>query len=278
MKIKLLIWTAAVLLTLFSALFQRLTGPTYPLKGRFTWDGKDYAYKFPRTHAGAGGQIVAIPLLPQSDTAQLVWKRYKTNDEWTRVEMQRQSDVMTAELPHQPPAGKLEYHIEIRRGDEILLLPVKENVVIRFRNDVPAWALIPHILLMFFAMLFSTATGLSALTRSQPLAGKIKWTLVLLFAGGFIFGPLVQKFAFGEWWTGFPLGTDLTDNKTLIAFLVWLGAGYLVRRNPQRRFVVVAAAVVTLIVFMIPHSLHGSELDYSKLEKEGQAVVIRQQE
>ncbi|MDZ7371474.1 MAG: hypothetical protein ONB12_09910 [candidate division KSB1 bacterium] len=278
MKTKFLIWTTAVVLTLFSAVFQRLTGPTYPLKGRFTWDGRVYTYKFPRTHAGAGGLIVAIPLLPQADTAQLVWKRYKTNDEWTRVEMQRQSDVMTAELPHQPPAGKLEYHIEIRRGDEILLLPVKENVVIRFRNDVPAWALIPHILLMFFAMLFSTAAGLSALTRLQPLSGKIKWTIILLFFGGFIFGPLVQKYAFGEWWTGFPLGTDLTDNKTLIAFLIWLVAGYLWRRNPQRRFVVVAAAVVTLIVFMIPHSLHGSELDYSKLEKEGQAVVIRQQD
>jgi hypothetical protein len=37
-----------------------------------------------------------------------------------------------------------------------------------------------------------------------------------------ILGPVVQKFAFGEYWTGFPFGTDLTDNKTLIAFIGWI--------------------------------------------------------
>ena len=41
--------------------------------------------------------------------------------------------------------------------------------------------------------------------------------LLLLAVGGFILGPLVQNYAFGELWTGVPFGWDLTDNKTLIA-------------------------------------------------------------
>ena len=30
-------------------------------------------------------------------------------------------------------------------------------------------------------------------------------TLILFLFGGMIMGPVVQKFAFGEFWTGFPL-------------------------------------------------------------------------
>ena len=73
-------------------------------------------------------------------------------------------------------------------------------------------------------------------------------------------GPLVQKYAFDELWTGVPFGWDLTDNKTLIAFIAWVIA-YLFNRKQESRYWVVAAMVVTLVVFSIPHSLFGSQLD-----------------
>jgi hypothetical protein len=71
----------------------------------------------------------------------------------------------------------------------------------------------------------------------------------------------VQKFAFGDLWTGVPFGWDLTDNKTLIAVLFWLIA-VIMNRKKERPVYMVLAAVVLLVVFSIPHSLFGSELDY----------------
>jgi hypothetical protein len=131
---------------------------------------------------------------------------------------------------------------------------------------VPAWILVPHVLVIFAAMLLSTAAGLAALDKKRNPRPFVLWTVGLMFLGGFILGPLMQKFAFGVAWTGFPLGTDLTDNKTLIAFLAWIVALAAGRKGRPARPFVLGASLVTLVVFLIPHSLLGSEFDYSKMK------------
>jgi len=85
-----------------------------------------------------------------------------------------------------------------------------------------------------------------------------------------ILGPLVQKFAFGAYWTGVPFGWDLTDNKTLIAMIFWLMASWRVLKGnaEQNRWWVVLAVVVMFIVFLIPHSMMGSELNYETMTVE----------
>jgi len=88
------------------------------------------------------------------------------------------------------------------------------------------------------------------------------WTLIFFFTGGIILGPIVQYFAFGDLWTGIPFGWDLTDNKTLIALIFWILA-VVMNRKKDRPFYIALAAIVLLLVFSIPHSLFGSELNYS---------------
>ncbi|HBE43715.1 MAG TPA: hypothetical protein DDW27_21485, partial [Bacteroidales bacterium] len=159
-------------------------------------------------------------------------------------------------------AGKLQYYIEVtdRSGTNTLL---KDHpVVIRFKGTVPGLILLPHILLMFIAMLFSSAAGLAAVFRIPEYKNYGIRTLILLTAGGMILGPVVQKYAFGALWTGVPLGWDLTDNKTLIAFIFW-AAAVLANRKKERPLWIVLASVVLLLVYSIPHSLFGSELDYT---------------
>ena len=87
--------------------------------------------------------------------------------------------------------------------------------------------------------------------------------------GGFVLGPLVQKAAFGEYWTGIPWGWDLTDNKTLFAALFWAAAVFLQRKGEDRRPAVLAAALATLVVFAIPHSVWGSEIRWESTAKPG---------
>jgi hypothetical protein len=135
-------------------------------------------------------------------------------------------------------------------------------VVIRFKGAVPSYILTPHILLMFLAMLFSTVAGLMALAKNPLFRKYSLWTLIILIVGGIILGPVVQKYAFGEFWTGIPFGWDLTDNKTLIASLFWILA-VTMNRKKERPLYSILAAVVLLVIFSIPHSVFGSELDYS---------------
>ena len=167
-----------------------------------------------------------------------------------------------ADIPQQPPAGKLQYYIEVTDNSGTRELLKEQPVVIRFKGAVPGSILLPHILIMFIAMMFSTAAGLAAVFRMPVFKKYGIWTLILLAAGGMILGPLVQKYAFGALWTGIPFGWDLTDNKTLIAFIFWILA-VLLNRKKDKPLVTVLAAFILLLVYSIPHSLFGSELDYS---------------
>jgi hypothetical protein len=141
--------------------------------------------------------------------------------------------------------------------------------VLRFRGHVPAPILLSHVFLMFLGMLWSNRAGLEALRRDGEPAPRALASLILLGVGGLVLGPLVQWHAFGEAWTGIPFGWDLTDNKTLIAVLGWLAAVAGSRRHPRgarsgsARYWVAGAALLTLIVFSIPHSVLGTELDYA---------------
>jgi hypothetical protein len=259
-----LFWTLAVGLTLVSAFTQRVTGPSYPVKGKAAVGGVEIAYRLPRSAETTADAELALNA-PEPIEGWLEWQRYKTADEWTRTALAREGDRLVGRLPRQPAAGKVSYRIVLTNGGETRSLAGEDATVLRFRDPVPGWLLFPHIAVMFAGMLLSTATGLAAIDKKRDPRRLVFWTLALLFLGGFVLGPLVQKFAFGVAWAGFPTGTDLTDTKTLVAFLVWLAAWIAGRKGRAVRPLIVAASLVTLAVFLIPHSLLGSEYNYSQM-------------
>jgi hypothetical protein len=117
---------------------------------------------------------------------------------------------------------------------------------------------------MFASMLVSTRALLEAIRPTTPDPRRLVLVAMgLLIVGGLFLGPVVQKHAFGAYWTGWPRGHDLTDNKTLIAFLAWLPASVLAVAARRLRAAVVLGWLVMMGVFLIPHSLRGSEMDWS---------------
>ncbi|MFN3693457.1 MAG: hypothetical protein ACK4UV_00490 [Ignavibacterium sp.] len=266
MKRSIILWIIAFILTVGTAVFQRLTGPTYPLQGKTVLRDFTVNYSLDRSHSGDDHHLVRIKVRDENVTGILEWKRYKTNDAWRIQRMKFKDGELIGALPPQPPAGKLEYRIILTDDEYQVLIPQEHPVVIRFKGNVPDYILIPHIISIFLAMLFSTRAGLEYFNK-EPKYNKLFFlTLIFLILGGFIFGPLVQYFAFGALWTGFPFGYDLTDNKTLIALVGWLTALVMMKRSAKPQSWIIAASVLMFIVFLIPHSLLGSELDYSKLD------------
>jgi len=266
------LWLFAFLLTCITAYYQRVTGPTYPLSGKAIVEGKELFYRLDRSHGGETDAVIKIQTYDSLIHGILEWKKYKTNDEWTETSMRYRDGILSAELPHQPPAGKLLYRIVLHHNEGAVVVPQDAPVVIRFKGDVPLSILIPHIIAMFGAMLLSARTGLEYFSREQKFKKFIYWTIGFLFAGGLILGPIVQLFAFDALWTGWPLGTDLTDNKTAVALLTWVLTGIALKKPDRSKAWVLWAAIITMIVYLIPHSLFGSELDYSGKET-GKAVI-----
>lgn len=257
-----LFWTIALAITIGAAMYQRTTGPTYPERVSVTVDGTEYPLSLKRSQTNTRPAMIRLEL-PAGIPGNLYYKKFRVNEEWTAVPMVHDGTSLTGELPSQPAAGKLEYYIVLasQSGGEVAI-GREQPVVIRFKGNVPAVVMIPHILIMFFAMLLSNLAGLTA-AAGQPVQKRYgQWALWLLLAGGMILGPVVQKYAFGELWTGIPFGWDLTDNKTLIAVVAWVVA-VIMNRKRSRPGYTIAAAIILLLVYSIPHSLFGSELDYA---------------
>ncbi len=255
-------WIIAILITGAAAMYQRITGPTYPEKVSVTIDGTSCDLKLKRSQTNTYPCLIRLEL-PDSVKGRLYFRKFRTDEEWTVAEMYRDKGFLEGELPPQPAAGKLEYFI-ILAGPDGSEVPVNRErpVIIRFKGNVPAAVMIPHILIMFLAMLLSNLAGLTAAFGRTGQKKYGQWALGLLIAGGMILGPLVQKYAFGELWTGIPFGWDLTDNKTLIALAGWIIA-VMMNHRKNRPAYSIAAAILLLLVYSIPHSLFGSELDYS---------------
>ncbi len=262
MKKSALIWFAAIVITLSAAIFQRSTGPTYPKRFSVQIENEDYKFKLKRSHTITRDFFVELKDAPEGLSGKVVYKPYPTDFAWGETNFERHEGNIKAKLPVQPPAGKLAYYLVLDyNGDEIKV--AQDNpVVIRFKGDVPAIYLIPHILIMFIAMLFSNITGLMVIFRHDKFKKYLWLSFICLFVGGLVFGPIIQKFAFGDFWTGWPNGKDLTDNKTLIGFLFFVIA-IIGNIKKDRPWLALVAAIVLLIVYLIPHSLMGSEFDYA---------------
>jgi len=254
------IWILAGLITLAAGIYQRVTGPTQPFKTEVNTGIQRFPVVFQRSHSGITDCPVVLQISDITVKGALLFRKYPGKDEMTKVELKREGDKLTAFLPNQPPAGKLEYRLDLEKNGTPLVINNGIPVLIRFTGEVPEAILFVHILLMFLAMFFSNATGLLALFGVRSYKFFTYITFAILFTGGLIFGPIVQKYAFNEWWSGIPFGWDLTDNKTLIAVMVWLMALEMIKKKHAAFWVVIAWAV-TIIIFSIPHSLFGSQLN-----------------
>ncbi|MEJ2493600.1 MAG: hypothetical protein P8Y79_04655 [Ignavibacteriaceae bacterium] len=158
------LWVIAFIITVTTAYYQRVTGPTYPVKEKMTIDGSSISGVFDRSHDGDGNHLVEVKVTDTNVIGNLYWKRYKTNDDWNIILMKREDDKLSASLPHQPPAGKLLYNVVLQSGNSDITIP-SEPVGIRFNGAVPLYFLIPHVIFMFMAMLLAARTGLEIFNK-----------------------------------------------------------------------------------------------------------------
>ncbi|MFA7419586.1 MAG: hypothetical protein WCZ90_07855 [Melioribacteraceae bacterium] len=251
---KILFWVLAFLITGGSAVYQRLTGPTYPKSGTASLAGKTINYKLERSHVTSSDYSVEIETNDPEIKGELYWRPYLNKGDFSYAKMTGDK-VLKADLPARAALQKWEYFVKLQKGNEEVTLPGDKVLIIRFKGDVPIGVLIPHIIAMFGAMLLSTRTAFEVFNKKHNLYKLTIWTLGFLFVGGFALGFAMNWYAFGEMWGGFPFGNDITDNKTLIAFVGWLVAFYMIKKNLMPKLFAVLAAILMLIVYMIPHSV-----------------------
>ncbi len=270
-KKSIFLWFAAIALMIIIVIYQRTTGPTYPKKGEVTVEGSVVKFKLLRSHEIGANAPVVLNAPDKSIVAHIKMKRYLSHDEWTEHDMIRQGDELVAELPAQEPAGKVMYHISVGKDYQNLKYITNEPIVLRYKGVVPDWVLYPHIAFMILSFAFAMRVALEAAFKGDKVLNFAYWTFGFFAFGGLVLGPLVQWYAFGAFWTGWPFGKsilhfgDLTDNKTLASILIWLYTILRLRKHPNQTWWAWIATIVMIAVYLIPHSMLGSEIDYREL-------------
>lgn len=270
-KKSIFLWFAAIVLMIIIVIYQRTTGPTYPKKGEVTVEGSVVKFKLLRSHDVGINAPVVLNAPDKSVVAHIKMKRYLSHDDWAEHDMIRQGDDLVAELPAQEPAGKVMYHISVGKDYQNLKYITEEPVVLRYKGVVPDWVLYPHIAFMILSFAFAMRVALEAAFKGDKVLNFAYWTFGFFAIGGLVLGPLVQWYAFGAFWTGWPFGKsifhfgDLTDNKTLASILIWLYTILRLRKHPNQTWWAWIATIVMIAVYLIPHSMLGSEIDYREL-------------
>ena len=255
-----LVWVSALLLTAVFTYYQIVTDSAQPIKTELNTGVQRFPIVFARTHSSSADCPVVLQISDITVKGALLYKKYPTKDTLIKVDFKREGDKLVAFLPSQPRAGKLEYKIDLKKEGSPVKVGINTPVVIQFKGDVPNFISVLHFLLVFAGMLLCIVTGIYALFGFRSFKFFTVLTFIVLVVGGLIFGPIVQKYAFNEWWAGMPFGWDQTDNKTLIAILFWLMAIEMLRKKSSA-FWVIVASIVTIVIFAIPNSLFGSQLD-----------------
>ncbi|HAH59759.1 MAG TPA: hypothetical protein DCL86_16590, partial [Bacteroidales bacterium] len=124
------LWIITLLITLGAAYYQRITGPTQPLRGVKEIGPDKLKYKLIRTFGGPGDAEITINDEKGEYEGSIRFKRYKSYDEWTSMSLKRRDGKLVGYLPHQPPAGKMEYYIIIYQGSKQISL-TDEPVILR---------------------------------------------------------------------------------------------------------------------------------------------------
>ena len=184
------IWAITVIITIGSILYQRKTGPTYPVKGKVEISGRILVYELLRSHDTNSDAKMEIANVDTSISTIFKWRRYKSSDNWKIDTLQVEKNKIMLMIPKQPAAGKVIYQLTLidKQGTKYQL--TKQPVVIRFKAPVPAYILAPHIFFMFFAMLLGTRTGIEAITKRERTYRFAFVTAISLCLGGLILGPI----------------------------------------------------------------------------------------
>jgi hypothetical protein len=122
-----------------------------------------------------------MPQIPGDYTATMHYKRYLTQDEITSVDFALKDGAFSAQLPVQPSAGKMDYYITGSVNGESFRIPEEgeDNIVLRYKDPVPDYILIPHVCMMILVIIFGIRSGLSALMDPNTMR---KWVVVALSA------------------------------------------------------------------------------------------------
>jgi len=136
---------------------------------------------------------------------------------------------------------------------------------IRYEGKATFILLLSHILLMIMSLfllihaLYYAMNYLFTGERETAIFRTVNIGTIAFFITGFPIGCVIEKQVLGNYWEGVPFGWDITDSKTLIILVIWVVLIWLQSKKKisVRTYAkwVIINTIITIVLFMLPHSL-----------------------
>jgi hypothetical protein len=179
-------------------------------------------------------------------------------------------------IPPHPRGDVVQYYIEARTASDIVArVPAKaqaEGFSFTVKGKANTSLLVIHITLIFISLFFFLYAGYLSIRalqhrRSLLYIPRVAFLgLAVFFVASIPLGMIVGYQVYGVPWTGFPVGDDLTDNKSLVILLYWIVCAVLYRGSLWRKdpthdilpmvtlpYVHLVGSIITAILFALPH-------------------------
>lgn len=254
---KVLLLSVSVGLAIIAVFIQQFFISDSPVKTSVEINGNSYTFGLPVVYEGDEECLIEMAIPDTSINGTLNYKIASSNDSWKNNPLIRMNDNLVNVVPRQKPNIKIEYYITLFYNGKSFDLP-SDHVILRFQKTVPKPIFYPYVLTLFLALIFACYTGSLAIYNINRYKKYAQITFYLL-TGCIILGLVVHLMSFRHLFLQFSPNNDLTFYKNLIIFLAWLGI-YQLHKRKEYRYLTIAAAVLTLILFILPQHVVFSYL------------------
>jgi hypothetical protein len=232
-------------------------------------------------HVGPGQPEIILNVVPPVEIdARILYREPGVEAFDTTAVSEISEGKWSARLPARERGSRIEYGILIMReethdrGGSSVASSESGYYTIKYKGEVSVTVLVLHILCMFAAFFFiieALQGAIAMLWRGEDrefTVAQARWALLFTFLGGWPLGFILNWQRFGVMWEGWPFGYDVTDNKTQLVTILWLviaglsWKSFTCRRTGRDRlaprkfaFAVIAAALISLATYLVPHSL-----------------------
>ena len=245
MKQSIILWTAAIIITLLAGYAQSIKSPYYPVNGTITVVSGYASFSFDKVYRGKGGYPVWIVADFDSLKGELKWRDTKGNNEWQTIQMRPKGQAIYAEIPAHPPLSKVEYRVTLNDHGKTFLVPQTEIADIQFLGHVPSSIMMFYYITLFGGILLAVRTGFEVF-KDKP---RIKMYTIFTLISFFSFKKGCELGAIGG--TKILPISDLFTSGPVLLFILWIAALILIFNSKKYKIWAPASALTTILIFLL---------------------------
>jgi len=247
MNKKIILWTAASIITFLAAFLHQRLSPYYPVSGSIGIEGNRVTYLFPGIHYGKDHLKILVRKDLQDLRGKLKWRTDSSTD-WNETIMNDSGKYLSVFIKFPDSAKKMTYYGELIYKTETFRIPATRNVDLVFKGKRPSSVLNVLYFFLFGGLLLSTRGALEFFNADNKKTLFPFLSAVFFFIASIIFYPFIKSYELNAINRSVPPFASLFDAALIIIFLLWVTCTILMLRY-KNKILMLAAGILTLIIY-----------------------------